>query len=43
MRAARDTTKLLREALAPAVAELEAWSTRTNGSRPLPWLRRLFR
>ncbi len=42
MRAARDATKLLHDALAPAVAELEAWSARANGSRPLPWLRRLF-
>jgi 1-acyl-sn-glycerol-3-phosphate acyltransferase len=42
-RAAREATVLLGAALAPAVAELEAWSTRTNGSRPLPGLRRLFR
>ncbi len=32
-----------RAALAPAVADLERWSARTNGARPLPGLRRLFR
>jgi 1-acyl-sn-glycerol-3-phosphate acyltransferase len=42
MRAARTTTKELMEALAPAVAGLEAWSARVNGRRPLPGLRRLF-
>jgi 1-acyl-sn-glycerol-3-phosphate acyltransferase len=42
MRAARQATDDLRAALAPAVAELEEWSTRINGERPLPWLRRLF-
>jgi len=42
MRAARDATERLRSALAPAVAELEAWSAQVNRSRPFPWLRRLF-
>jgi 1-acyl-sn-glycerol-3-phosphate acyltransferase len=42
-RAARVTTEALGAALAPAVDELEAWSARRNTSRPLPWLRRLFR
>jgi 1-acyl-sn-glycerol-3-phosphate acyltransferase len=42
-RAARDATDLLGATLAPAVAELETWSARANGSRPLPALRRLFR
>lgn len=42
-RAARETTELLRSALAPVVEELEAWSARVNGARPLPWLGRLFR
>jgi 1-acyl-sn-glycerol-3-phosphate acyltransferase len=41
--ASREMTEQLRAALAPAVADLEAWSARVNGARPLPWLRRLFR
>jgi 1-acyl-sn-glycerol-3-phosphate acyltransferase len=41
--AARATTDALAAALALAVAELEAWSARVNGRRPLPGLRRLFR
>jgi 1-acyl-sn-glycerol-3-phosphate acyltransferase len=41
--AARGTTELLRATLAPVVEELEAWSARVNGARPLPWLGRLFR
>jgi 1-acyl-sn-glycerol-3-phosphate acyltransferase len=41
--AARATTDALREALAPHVAELEAWSAGENGGRPLPGLRYLFR
>lgn len=40
--AAREATNLLGEVLAPAVAELETWSARSNRSRPLPRLRRLF-
>jgi 1-acyl-sn-glycerol-3-phosphate acyltransferase len=43
MRAARATTEELGAALAPAVAELEAWTARVNGRRPLPGLRTLFR
>lgn len=43
MRAARATTVLLRDALAPAVAELEAATLSENGRRPLPVLGRLFR
>jgi 1-acyl-sn-glycerol-3-phosphate acyltransferase len=42
-RAARETTDALAMALAPAVADLETWSARANGRRPLPGLRRLFR
>jgi hypothetical protein len=42
-RAAREATDLLGATLAPAVADLERWSARANGSRPLPGLRRLFR
>jgi len=42
-RAARAATKELGAALAPAVAELETWSARVNGRRPLPGLRGLFR
>ena len=42
-RAAHEATDLLGATLAPAVAELEAWSAQANGSRPLPGLRRLFR
>jgi 1-acyl-sn-glycerol-3-phosphate acyltransferase len=42
-RAARQVTDALREALAPHVAELEEWSVRENGRRPLPGLRYLFR
>lgn len=42
-RAARAATRELTAALAPAVAELEAWSVRVNGRRPMPGLRRLFR
>lgn len=42
MRAARASTDVLRDTLAPAVAQLEAWSARANGRRPLPELRRLF-
>jgi 1-acyl-sn-glycerol-3-phosphate acyltransferase len=42
MQAARDATEQLRSALAPAVAELEAWSAQVNRSRPLPGLRHLF-
>ena len=42
MRAAREATGQLRSALAPAVAELEAWSAQVNRSRPLPGLRHLF-
>jgi hypothetical protein len=42
-RAARATTDDLAATLAPAVAELETWSARVNGRRPLPGLRRLFR
>ena len=42
-RTAREVTAVLGATLAPAVAELEAWSARANGSRPLPGLRRLFR
>lgn len=41
-RAARTTTEALAATLAPAVAELETWSVRRNGRRPLPGLRRLF-
>lgn len=41
--AARAATDDLEAAIAPAVAELEAWSARRNGRRPLPGLRRLFR
>jgi 1-acyl-sn-glycerol-3-phosphate acyltransferase len=41
--AARSATEELRAALAPAVADLERWSVRANGARPLPGLRRLFR
>lgn len=41
-RAARITTESLTAAFAPAIDELEAWSARANGHRPLPWLRRLF-
>jgi hypothetical protein len=41
--AARRTTAELAAVLAPAVAELEAWSARANVRRPLPGLRRLFR
>jgi 1-acyl-sn-glycerol-3-phosphate acyltransferase len=40
--AARSTTELLADALAPAVEELETWSKRTNARRRLPWLRGLF-
>jgi len=43
VRAARAVTEELRAALAPAVADLETWSARVNGRRPLPGLRRLFR
>ena len=43
MRAAHAATDELRAALAPAVADLERWSARANGTRPLPGLRRLFR
>lgn len=42
-RAAATTTAALADALAPVVHELEAWSARRNGRRPLPGLRRLFR
>jgi 1-acyl-sn-glycerol-3-phosphate acyltransferase len=42
-RTAREVTDLLGTTLAPAIAELEAWSAQVNGSRPLPGLRRLFR
>ena len=42
MRAARAATDQLRATLAPAVADLERWSARANGARPLPGLRRLF-
>jgi 1-acyl-sn-glycerol-3-phosphate acyltransferase len=42
-RAAREATGRLAGALAPAVAELEGWSARVNGRRPMPGLRRLFR
>jgi 1-acyl-sn-glycerol-3-phosphate acyltransferase len=42
-RAARAATDVLAAALAPVVAELEAWSARVNGRRPLPGLGRLFR
>ena len=41
--AAREATELLSVLLVPAVAELEAWSHRANGARPLAGLRRLFR
>jgi 1-acyl-sn-glycerol-3-phosphate acyltransferase len=41
--ATRESTDRLRAALAPVVAELEAWSVRDNAHRPLPGLRRLFR
>jgi 1-acyl-sn-glycerol-3-phosphate acyltransferase len=41
-RAARSTTAELAAALAPAVADLEAWSARANGRRPMAGLRRLF-
>lgn len=43
LRAAHDTTELLRARLAHAVAKLEAWSVRVNHARPLPALGRLFR
>jgi 1-acyl-sn-glycerol-3-phosphate acyltransferase len=43
LRAARETTELLRTTLAPAVAELETWSSLVNVGRPLARLRRLFR
>ncbi len=42
-RAARSATAALEAALGPAVAELEAWSARSNGRRPMAGLRRLFR
>ena len=42
MRAARAATEQLRDSLAPAVRDLEAWSARVNGTRPFPRLRRLF-
>jgi 1-acyl-sn-glycerol-3-phosphate acyltransferase len=43
MRQARVLTDRLREALGPAVAELEAATRAENRLRPLPGLRRLFR
>lgn len=43
MRAARATTALLRDVLAPAVEELEAATRAENGRRAMPGLRRLFR
>jgi len=39
----RVTTAALAAALAEPVAELEAWTLATNGRRPMPGLRRLFR
>lgn len=42
-RAARSATAALEAALGPAAAELEAWSARSNGRRPMAGLRRLFR
>jgi 1-acyl-sn-glycerol-3-phosphate acyltransferase len=43
VRAGRVTTAALAATLAGPVAELEAWSLATNGRRPMPGLRRLFR
>jgi 1-acyl-sn-glycerol-3-phosphate acyltransferase len=43
VRESRVTTAALAAALAGPVAELEAWTLATNGRRPVPGLRRLFR